>query len=103
MNTLGNGLQSRRVPRVGQNHIYTVYIQFFLQGNCQIYGHIMRKFTVLDNPTFDCWPYNRGDKSNKCTTAGALNLCEKWVTLHMIMKRFRVGQNYIYIHRTWLC
>jgi hypothetical protein len=28
------------IYRVGQNHIYTVYIRFFWQGNHQIYGHI---------------------------------------------------------------
>jgi hypothetical protein len=28
------------ICRVGQNHIYTVYIRYFWQGNHQIYGHI---------------------------------------------------------------
>ena len=28
------------ITRVGQNHIYTVYIRNFWQGNSQIYGHI---------------------------------------------------------------
>jgi hypothetical protein len=38
------------VYRVGQNHIYTVYIRYFWQGNHQIYGHIRRICTVLANP-----------------------------------------------------
>jgi len=29
----------RRICRVGQDHIYTVYIRYFWQGNHQIYGH----------------------------------------------------------------
>ena len=41
----------RRMCRVGQNHIYTVYIQYFWQGNHQIYGHIRCIYTVLANCT----------------------------------------------------
>ena len=42
--------------RVGQNHIYTVYIRYFWQGNHQIYGHIRCIYTVLANPsTNPCW------------------------------------------------
>jgi hypothetical protein len=37
--------------RVGQNHIYTVYIRYFWQGNHQIYGHIRCIYTVLANTT----------------------------------------------------
>jgi hypothetical protein len=29
-----------RVTRVSQNHVCTVYTQYFWQGNHQIYGHI---------------------------------------------------------------
>jgi len=36
--------------RVGQNHIYTVYIRYFWLGNHQIYGHIRCIYTVLANP-----------------------------------------------------
>jgi hypothetical protein len=36
--------------RVGQNHIYTVYIRYFWQENHQIYGHIRCIYTVLANP-----------------------------------------------------
>jgi hypothetical protein len=39
------------IRRVGQNHIYTVYIRYFWQGNYQIYGHIRCMYTVLANPT----------------------------------------------------
>jgi hypothetical protein len=40
------------ISRVGQNHIYTVYIQYFLQGFHQIYGHIRCIYTVLANPNY---------------------------------------------------
>ena len=39
------------VCRVGQNHIYTVHVRYFWQGNHQIYGHIRCIYTVLANPT----------------------------------------------------
>jgi len=38
------------IIRVGQNHINTVYIRHFWQGNYQIYGHIRCIYTVLANP-----------------------------------------------------
>jgi hydrogenase maturation factor len=38
--------------RVGQNHIYTVYIRYFWQGNFQIYGYIRCIYTVLANPKY---------------------------------------------------
>jgi hypothetical protein len=37
--------------RVDQNHIYTVYIRYFWQGNHQTYGHILCIYAVLANPT----------------------------------------------------
>jgi hypothetical protein len=40
------------ICRVGQNHIYTVYIRYFWQGNHQIYGHIRCIYTVLANPEY---------------------------------------------------
>ena len=39
------------IYRVGQNHIYTVYVRYFWQENHQIYGHIRCIYTVLANPT----------------------------------------------------
>ena len=36
--------------RVGQNHVYSVYIRYFWQGNYQTYGHIQCIYTVLANP-----------------------------------------------------
>jgi len=39
-----------KICRVGQNHIYTVYIRYFWQENHQIYGHIRCIHTVLANP-----------------------------------------------------
>ena len=54
----GNALKRRvgfgRMCRVDQNHIYTVYIQYFWQGNHQIYGHIWCIYTVVANPTYVC-------------------------------------------------
>jgi hypothetical protein len=40
------------IPRVGQNHIHTVYIRYFWQGNHRIYGHIRCIYTVLANLTY---------------------------------------------------
>jgi hypothetical protein len=41
------------MTRVGQNHMYSVNIRYFWQGNHQIYGHIRCIYTVLANPTND--------------------------------------------------
>ena len=45
--------------KVGQNHIYAVYIRYFWQGNHQIYGVYIRIYTVLANPIYfisaGCW------------------------------------------------
>jgi hypothetical protein len=38
--------------RVGQNHLYTVCIYGFWQGNDQIYRHIRCIYTVLAYPTY---------------------------------------------------
>jgi len=38
--------------RVGQNHIYTVYIRYYLQGYHQIYCHIRGVYTVTANPMY---------------------------------------------------
>ena len=40
-----------QICRAGQNHIYTVCIRYFWQGNHQIYGHIRCIYTVLASPT----------------------------------------------------
>jgi hypothetical protein len=49
--------------RVGQDHIYTVYLRYFWQGSHQIYGHIRRIYTVLANPRYfsfdDSFGFNR--------------------------------------------
>jgi hypothetical protein len=41
--------RSESMSRVGQNHIYTVHVRCFWQGNHQIYGYIRCLFTVLPN------------------------------------------------------
>ena len=43
--------------KVGQNHIYTVYVRYIWQGNHQIYGHIRCIYTVLANPILDWRPF----------------------------------------------
>ena len=53
--TLALFSQDGLVSRVGQNHIYTVYIRCFWQGNYQIYGHIHCIYTVLANPTYQVY------------------------------------------------
>jgi hypothetical protein len=35
------------INRVGQNHVYTVYIRYFWQGNHQIYGVYIRFWPTL--------------------------------------------------------
>jgi len=42
------------IHRVGQNHIYTLYIRYVWQGNHQIYGHIRCVNTILANPIHSC-------------------------------------------------
>jgi len=39
--------------RVGQNHMYTVYIRYFWLENHQIYGVYTRIYTVLANPSYE--------------------------------------------------
>jgi len=51
---LKHGGVPSHVHRVGQNHIYTVCILFFWQGNHRIYGHIQCTYTILANPTYTC-------------------------------------------------
>jgi len=51
------------ISRVGQNHIYTVYIRYFWQGNHCIYGHIRCIYTVLANRKYFC-THNSPVRSN---------------------------------------
>jgi hypothetical protein len=51
--------------RVGQNHIHTVYIRCFWQGNHPIYGHIRCIYTVLANPMLTA---SRRFRSKCCIT-----------------------------------
>ena len=44
-------IKSAQILRVGQNHIYMVYIRYFWQRNHHIYGHVRCIYTVLANPT----------------------------------------------------
>jgi len=47
------------VVRVDQNHIYTMYIRYYWQGNHQIYGHIRCIYTVLANPNCHAHTYHK--------------------------------------------
>jgi len=53
--------EGQPINRVGQNHIYTVYIRYFWQRNHQIYGHIQCIYTVLANPTYEQGTYRQGN------------------------------------------
>jgi hypothetical protein len=56
-------MRPRYMNRVGQNHIYTVYIRYFWLGNHQIYGVCVRIYTVLANPIYEAFttkPTNPG-------------------------------------------
>ena len=44
--------------RVGQNHIYTVYVRYFGQENHQLYGQMRCIYTVPANPS--CVPCEVG-------------------------------------------
>jgi hypothetical protein len=44
------------ICRAGQNHIYTVCIRYFWQGNHQIHGHIRSIYAVLANPIHLIFP-----------------------------------------------
>jgi len=46
-------LSAETMPRVGQNHIYAVYVRYGWQENHQKYGHIRCTYTVLANPIYD--------------------------------------------------
>ena len=72
--------------RVGQDHIYTVYIRYFWLGYHQIYGHIRCIYTVLANSTLlklNIWHRAfvtrlwRLDATKSCANA----LVEKWPDL----------------------
>jgi hypothetical protein len=79
------------ISRAGQNHIYTVYIQYFWQGDHQIYGHIRCIYTVLANPSFishalaqnrnkhlygppqpSMIPHTQSNNPSRCTTSSFL-------------------------------
>jgi len=59
------------ISKVGQNHIYTVYIRYFWQGNHRIYGHIRCIYTVLANPIYK---QSNGTQAGKCPIPTELNL-----------------------------
>ena len=52
MPTISRSNFGESIYRVGQNHIYTVYIRSFWQKNRQIYSYIRCVYTVLANPKY---------------------------------------------------
>jgi len=64
--------------RVGQNHVYAVYIRYFWQGNHQIYGHIQCIYTVLANPTHSPWTFAQNSSIKHYPDHPALQL---WYTV----------------------
>jgi len=48
-------LKPQHIAKVGQDHMYTVYIRYFWQGNHRIYNHIRCIFTALANPTYSSY------------------------------------------------
>ena len=76
------------MSRVGQNHIYTVHIQYFWQGNHQIYGHIRCTYTVYiyrvgQNHIHTVYIYGSGQpykcplRSRHMIKQSPNNLCER--------------------------
>jgi len=92
------------MTRAGQNHIYTVCIGIFWQGNHQIYGHIRCIYTVLANPIYDrthghnpplVIPYK------KCThicRVGQNRICTPYMTVCMVISLLKIP----YVHRMYL-
>ena len=62
-----NAVNAPYIIRVGQNHIYTMYIRYFWQGNEQIYGHIRCINTVLANPIHNGYRVNGSDQPYTCS------------------------------------
>jgi hypothetical protein len=108
-------LKSRQVPacgiqqsshsvchiiRVGQNHIYTVYIRYFWQGNLQKYSHIRCIYTVLANPTYH--DKHRGQTGKECPCLHACTHLHTYThTLHKLHTLHYIP--YIpYIHYTFM-
>jgi uncharacterized membrane protein YcjF (UPF0283 family) len=50
--TAGHSHEDIHIRRVGENHIYTLYIQCFWQGNHQIYSYKRCIYTVLANQPY---------------------------------------------------
>ena len=88
-------LQAHVMYRVGQSHIYTVYIQYYLQGNYRIYGHIQ---TVYYGAYSRFWPnilishcslgYHLGSWRSLASLHDICNSCRTWCSIR-IWKAFR--------------
>jgi hypothetical protein len=67
------------ISRVGQNHIYTVYIRYFWQGDHQIYGIVQCICLVLANPS-----YNECARLRSMLLAGLTGGCALRKTLAVV-------------------
>ena len=68
------------ICRVGQNHIYTVYIRYFWQGNHQIYGHMSYTVCIYGSGQPYTYAHTRPDRSCTCakTTSPTLPTSNTW-------------------------
>jgi len=64
--------------RVGQNHIYTMYIRYFWQGNHHTYGHIRCVYTVLANP-------RQGASSKSCQSRDTISFSASCLKIQPIL------------------
>jgi len=94
------------IDRVGQNHIYTVYIRYFWLRNHQIYGVYTRIYTVLANPRYKASDTPRFPKRSNSKRTQVLQQRERCTdrhqsthfhapTSHMLI--CRAGQNHTFI------
>ena len=85
-----------KISRVGQNHIYTVYIWYFWLGIHQIYGVYLRIYTVLANPIYliDLGANQRGarlDQGRFCAHSSHTKLVRRVGWRLQLYSRIRYG------------
>jgi len=61
-----SGVCIERMCRVGQDHIYTVCIRSFWQGNHRIYSHVRCINTVMANPMLVAQAFGRSSVEGMC-------------------------------------
>ena len=85
------------MPRVGQNQIHTVYVQYIWQQNHQIYGHTWCIYTVLANPAYACCRviHTMDGKAWCISRAGQNRIYTYIYTVYLVISKPKVP----YIHR----